>query len=58
MNFRRTGSGLAFFPAGTAFASAACAHPGHGAPEGHAHGLFVALVLIGAVVVSVWICRS
>jgi len=58
MNFRRIGNRLALVLAGTAFAAAAYAHPGHGAPEGHTHGLFEALVLIGAVAVSVWIGRT
>jgi len=58
MTARRIGIRIALVLAGTSFAVAAYAHPGHGAPDGHAHGLFEALVLAGVVAASVWIGRS
>jgi hypothetical protein len=57
MTFRRIACRLALVMAGTALTAAAHAHPGHGAPAGHSHGLFEALVLVGVVAISIWIAN-
>ncbi len=49
---------LALVMPGTALTAAAYAHPGHGAPAGHSHGLFEALVLVGVVAISIWLARG
>ncbi|MCG6873595.1 MAG: hypothetical protein LJE97_00740 [Betaproteobacteria bacterium] len=58
MTVRRIAIRLALMLAGAALAAGAYAHPGHGAPVGHTHGLFEALVLVGVVAVGVWIARG
>ena len=58
MTVRRIALRLALVLAGAALNAAAYAHPGHGAPVGHTHGLFEALVLVGVVMVGVWIVRG
>jgi hypothetical protein len=49
---------LALALPGVSLAVSALAHPGHGAPAGHTHGLFEALVLVAVVAVSIWIVRG
>jgi hypothetical protein len=58
MTVPRSAIRFAFTLVGTAIAAMAHAHPGHGAPPGHTHGLVEALVLVGAVVVGVLIIRG
>jgi len=58
MTVRRIAVRLALVLAGAVLTATAYAHSGHGAPVGHAHGLFEALVLVGVVAVGVWIVRG
>jgi len=58
MSVRRPAIQVLLATTGLLFAAAVHAHPGHGAPEGHVHGLFETLVLIGAVAVGIWIARG
>jgi hypothetical protein len=55
MTFRNIACRLTLAMAGTALTAAAYAHPGHGAPAGHSHGMFEALVLVAAVAFSIWL---
>jgi hypothetical protein len=57
MKIGRTALRIASGLTATVLGVAAYAHPGHGAPPGHAHGLFETLVFIGAVAVTLWIVR-
>jgi hypothetical protein len=58
MKIQRTALRIASGLAATALGVAAHAHPGHGAPPGHTHGLFETLVFTGAVAVTLWIVRG
>lgn len=42
---------------GAALTATAYAHPGHGVPQAHAHGLIEALVLVSVVAIAVWLGR-
>jgi len=57
MTVRRSATQALLVGAGVLLATAVSAHPGHGAPEGHVHGLLETLVLVGVVVVGVWAAR-
>ena len=58
MTFRNIACRLAFIAVGTTLAAAARAHPGHGLPVGHSHGLLEVAVLAGVVAISIWIARG
>lgn len=57
MSIRRS-LGRAAGLAGSLIAGAALAHPGHGAPQDHVHGVAELVVLLAAVAAAAWLPRS
>ena len=58
MTVRGAVSRLVLALASASFSGSALAHPGHGAPGWHTHGLLELLAFVGALAAAIWIART